>query len=54
LGEALPQSHVEVWAGMGHHPQRERPRQLARFIEERAARVHERAVAQPPRRRRAA
>ena len=26
LRRALPQAHVEVWAGMGHHPQRERPR----------------------------
>ena len=25
LRRALPQAHVEVWAGMGHHPQRERP-----------------------------
>ena len=29
---ALPQAQVEVWPGMGHHPQRERPRDLARFI----------------------
>lgn len=36
---ALPQAHVEVWQGMGHHPQRERPRQLAHFIEEHAARA---------------
>lgn len=38
LRRALPQAHVEVWHGMGHHPQRERPMQLARFIERNAAR----------------
>jgi pimeloyl-ACP methyl ester carboxylesterase len=36
---ALPQAHVEVWPRMGHHPQRERPAQLARFIERRATRT---------------
>jgi len=35
---ALPQAHVEVWDGMGHHPQRERPVALARFIERHASR----------------
>jgi pyruvate dehydrogenase E2 component (dihydrolipoamide acetyltransferase) len=39
LQTALPQAHVEVWEGMGHHPQRERPNQLARFIEQRAGRA---------------
>jgi pimeloyl-ACP methyl ester carboxylesterase len=39
LQAALPQAHVEVWQGMGHHPQRERPQQLATFIEMRAARA---------------
>ena len=34
---ALPQVHLEVWDRMGHHPQRERPAQLARFIECHAA-----------------
>jgi pyruvate dehydrogenase E2 component (dihydrolipoamide acetyltransferase) len=38
LQRALPQAYVEVWKGMGHHPQRERTAQLARFIEQRAAR----------------
>jgi pimeloyl-ACP methyl ester carboxylesterase len=38
LARALPQAHVEVWEGMGHHPQRERPAELARFIERHAAR----------------
>jgi pyruvate dehydrogenase E2 component (dihydrolipoamide acetyltransferase) len=37
---ALPQAHVEVWPRMGHHPQRERPAQLSRFIEHHAAEVH--------------
>ncbi len=43
---ALPQAHVEVWDGMGHHPQRERPAQLGRFIERHAA-----EASQPPIRR---
>jgi pyruvate dehydrogenase E2 component (dihydrolipoamide acetyltransferase) len=34
---ALPQTHLEIWQRMGHHPQRERPAQLARFIERHAA-----------------
>jgi len=37
LERSLPQAHVEVWGGMGHHPQRERPIALARFIEEHAS-----------------
>jgi pimeloyl-ACP methyl ester carboxylesterase len=37
LRRALPQAHVEVWPRMGHHPQRERPVALARFIEEHAS-----------------
>jgi len=38
LRRALPQAHVEVWDGMGHHPQRERPVALAEFIERRTSR----------------
>ncbi len=30
---AFPQAQVSVWKRMGHHPQRERPGELARFIE---------------------
>ena len=30
---ALPQAQVSVWKKMGHHPQRERPSELAQFIE---------------------
>jgi pimeloyl-ACP methyl ester carboxylesterase len=30
--EALPQAKVTVWEGMGHHPQRERPQQLNRYL----------------------
>ena len=30
---AFPQAQVSVWKKMGHHPQRERPSDLARFIE---------------------
>jgi pimeloyl-ACP methyl ester carboxylesterase len=37
---ALPQTHLEIWPRMGHHPQRERPAQHARFIELHAAREH--------------
>jgi pimeloyl-ACP methyl ester carboxylesterase len=37
LRHALPQAHVEVWERMGHHPQRERPVALARFIERHAS-----------------
>jgi pimeloyl-ACP methyl ester carboxylesterase len=37
LRRALPQAHVEIWEGMGHHPQRERPVALARFIERHAS-----------------
>ena len=35
---ALPQAHVEVWEAMGHHPQRERPVELAWFIDLHASR----------------
>ena len=31
---ALPQSEVVVWPGMGHHPQRERPDDLADLVAE--------------------
>lgn len=30
---ALPQASVSMWEGMGHYPQRERPAQLAGFLE---------------------
>jgi len=30
---AFPQAKISVWKKMGHHPQRERPSELARFIE---------------------
>lgn len=36
--EMYPQAHVEIWGGMAHHPQVERPQQLNRFIERCAAR----------------
>jgi pimeloyl-ACP methyl ester carboxylesterase len=29
---ALPQARVEIWPGMGHHPQRERPGPLAALL----------------------
>ena len=29
---ALPHADVEIWPGMGHHPQRERPDALARLV----------------------
>lgn len=47
LARALPQAHIEIWEGMGHHPQRERPLELTRFIERHAARGRRHA----PRRR---
>jgi pimeloyl-ACP methyl ester carboxylesterase len=37
LRRALPQAHIEVWRGMGHHPQRERPDDLCAFVERHAA-----------------
>lgn len=40
LQRALPQAHVEVWDGMGHHPQRERPAALSRYLERHAASAH--------------
>jgi hypothetical protein len=30
---AFPQAQVSVWGKMGHHPQRERPSELAQFVE---------------------
>jgi pimeloyl-ACP methyl ester carboxylesterase len=39
LRAALPPAHVEIWRGMGHHPQHERPAELARFIEDHATRA---------------
>jgi len=30
--EALPQTRLTVWEGMGHHPQRERPEQLNNYL----------------------
>jgi pimeloyl-ACP methyl ester carboxylesterase len=30
---AFPHSDVQIWPGLGHHPQRERPRQLVHFVE---------------------
>lgn len=36
---ALPQARIEVWRGMGHHPQRERPHELNQFIERQAWRA---------------
>ena len=33
VAAAFPHVTAEVWAGMAHHPQRERPRRLARLVE---------------------
>jgi pimeloyl-ACP methyl ester carboxylesterase len=33
VARALPQARVDIWHGMGHHPQRERPAPLAAVIE---------------------
>jgi len=36
---AFPQAQISVWKNMGHHPQRERSSELARFIEAACARA---------------
>jgi pimeloyl-ACP methyl ester carboxylesterase len=41
---ALPQAQIKVWPGMGHHPQRERPRELEQFV----AKAHEVGVGRKP------
>jgi pimeloyl-ACP methyl ester carboxylesterase len=41
---ALPQATVEVWRAMGHHPQRERPEALERFVGRAAWRSRTRAT----------
>ena len=53
---AFPQAQISVWKKMGHHPQRERPSELAQFIEAACDRAHPRARGaasggKPPRRR---
>ena len=50
---AFPHARIEVWRGMGHHPQRERPHELNRFIERQAWRAR-REVARESGLRRAA
>jgi pimeloyl-ACP methyl ester carboxylesterase len=45
LRRAFPQARVEVWDRMGHHPQRERPAELDRFIAGAAAGSRTRAAA---------
>ncbi len=49
---AFPQAQVSVWKNMGHHPQRERPHQLAQFVEAACshARPSERTTRQQSRR----
>jgi len=42
--DALPHAAVEVWDGMGHHPQRERPRDVERFLARHVARGERRAA----------
>jgi pimeloyl-ACP methyl ester carboxylesterase len=41
---AFPQAQVSVWKKMDHHPQRERPSELARFIEAACGSAHARAA----------
>jgi pimeloyl-ACP methyl ester carboxylesterase len=48
LRNALPQAHVEVWRGMGHHPQRERPEPLIAFLEAHAVRCRPCGRQRPP------
>src|SRR4051794_13428947 len=40
----FPQARIEVWPGMGHHPQRERPEALDRFLTRAVWRSHTRAA----------
>jgi pimeloyl-ACP methyl ester carboxylesterase len=51
---AFPQAQISVWKNMGHHPQRERPSELAQFVEAACsvARPSERATRQESRRTR--
>ena len=44
LVTALPDAVVQVWEGMGHHPQRERPERLAGFLDAHVARADEAAA----------
>jgi pimeloyl-ACP methyl ester carboxylesterase len=43
LMAAFPQARVQVWTGMGHHPQRERPKRLAELVAAASSRPHERS-----------
>ena len=51
---AFPQAQLSVWKKMGHHPQRERPSELAQFIEAACGHVlpsaHSAATSGKPRR----
>jgi len=47
LRAAAPQATVQVWPGMGDHPQRERPRQVAHFVEWHAAPAERRSSPRP-------
>ncbi len=53
---AFPQAQLNVWEKMGHHPQRERPSELAQFIQaacgHAVARAHDAASSSKPVRRR--
>jgi pimeloyl-ACP methyl ester carboxylesterase len=51
---AFPQAQVSVWNNMGHHPQRERPSELAQFVEAACSRAcpSERATGRESRRTR--
>jgi pimeloyl-ACP methyl ester carboxylesterase len=42
---AFPQAQVSVWKKMGHHPQRERPNELAQFVEAACSRADPSEVA---------
>lgn len=49
---AFPHAQISVWKHMGHHPQRERPNELAQFVEAACSDVRSRepATRQPSRR----
>jgi len=40
MQSALPQAQLTTWGGMGHHPQRERPTDLVKFIEDSCPSAH--------------
>jgi len=44
---AFPHAHINVWKSMGHHPQRERPGELALFVQSACCHAHSGAADGP-------